>query len=85
MLLAIGLACAISALSASPARPEPGGPVSFRTMGYADKDKALRFDVNVWYPAKRDAKKRTPRYPPWEVEGATRTAPEPGSYPLIVL
>ncbi len=85
MLLAMGLACALSAFSASPAWSEPGGPVSFRTMGFADKDKALRFDVNVWYPAKRGAKKRTLRYPPWEVEGATRIAPEPGSYPLIVL
>ncbi len=85
LLLALGLACAGIGCSASVALSEPGGPVNCRTMGFADREKALRFDVNVWYPAKRGAKKRTLRYPPWEVEGATRTAPEPGSYPLIVL
>ena len=85
LFLAMVLACAGACFSAGEAPAKPGGPVNCRTMGFADREKALRFDVNVWYPAKRGAKKRTLRYPPWEVEGATRTAPEPGSYPLIVL
>ncbi len=85
LLLAMGLACAGTGFIANPAWAESSGPVSFKTIGFADKEKTLRFDVNVWYPAKRGAKKRTLRYPPWEVEGASRIAPEPGSYPLIVL
>ena len=85
LLLAMVLACTGIGSSARPAWSEPGGPVSFKTMGFSDREKALRFDVNIWYPAKRGAKKRVLRYPPWEVEGASRIAPEPGSYPLILL
>lgn len=57
--------------------------VGFRTIGCSEPDKALRFDINVWYPTKKAGK--ILKFPPWEINGALMAPPLPGHFPLVVL
>lgn len=43
----------------------------------------MRLDVNIWYPAQRQAKELN--YPPWLIEGAANARPAPGRFPLLII
>lgn len=73
------LFCAARPAGALPFLANPG----FRTLGFADQDRGLRFDVSVWYPAKKSP--RLLKYPPWEFRGSLQASPLPGRFPLIII
>lgn len=73
------LLCTPPQTGALPLLASPG----FRTLGFSDQDRGLRFDVNVWYPAKKAP--RPLKYPPWEFRGSLQAPPMSGRFPLIIV
>ena len=73
------LLCTPPQTGALPLLASPG----FRTLGFSDQDRGLRFDVNVWYPAKKAS--RPLKYPPWEFRGSLQAPPMSGRFPLIIV
>ncbi len=56
---------------------------AFKTIGYWDSAKALRVDVNVWYPT--TSKPSTAAYGPWRLRVVRYGKAVEGRFPLIVL
>lgn len=55
----------------------------FRTLGVWENDPPARLDLNIWYPALRQAQEL--HYGVWSLRGSLNARPAQGSFPLIVL
>ncbi|MBD5553018.1 MAG: hypothetical protein HDQ44_01635 [Desulfovibrio sp.] len=69
-------------LMASVAQAQSYQP-GFRTFGAWQEDPQMRLDINVWYPATRQAKELN--YPPWLINAALQARPAEGRFPLLVI
>ena len=57
--------------------------VGFKTLGFWIPARAMRIDINVWYPGTRN--ERTLNYPPWTIFAARDCKVHSGKFPLLIL